>query len=73
MTKVKINLNDRSAHYEDSEGNKVHPKCEKCHKLAYTCIMGKEQHIWMCNDCLYGNPIEAKFVYKTEFGTSMPN
>ena len=55
MTSIKINLNDGSVHYEDSEGNRIEPKCEKCQKLAHTCIMGKQHHIWMCNDCLYGN------------------
>jgi ribosomal protein L37AE/L43A len=72
MTTVKININDGSAHYEDSEGNRIEPKCEKCSKLAQTGISGKYHHIWMCNECLYGKQPTASFKYENEFGTSMP-
>ena len=59
-------------HYEDSEGNRIEPKCVKCSEVAQTYISGKEHYIWMCNECLYGKQPEATFVYETEFGTSMP-
>jgi hypothetical protein len=72
MTILKINLNDGSAEYQDSEGNRIEPKCEKCGGLADTWISGTESHIWMCNDCLYGKQEEAKFTYQTEWGSTMP-
>lgn len=68
MTNIKINVDDGSYEYQDYEGNKISPKCEKCGNLAHTCMMGKETQIWMCNDCLYGKQEELKFVFKTEFG-----
>ena len=39
----------------DDEGNEIDPPLCKCGNQASTCMMGKESHIWMCNECLYPN------------------
>lgn len=56
----------------DSEGNEIEsPNC-KCGQKADTCVIGKENYIWMCNKCLYGDQPVAKFVFKSIDGTSTP-
>lgn len=39
----------------DKEGREIKsPSCRQCGKVATMCLMGVEEHLWLCEDCAFG-------------------
>lgn len=53
----------------DEEGKAVPLPLCSCGSVSETCIQGIDATIWKCHKCLFGESVEAKLIYKPEFGS----